>query len=125
MAEIKILIVEDEVINAKVLAHMLKKMGYSYNIAADGEIAVDMVKEFQYDLILMDVQMPVMDGLECTRKIREFEATLGRRTPIIGVTAAGYGEPQDKAMSVGMDAYIVKPVAQSMIETLIQRWLKL
>ncbi len=104
-----ILIAEDDKINQTVLARMLKEGGYSCDVAGNGKEALEMYEMKHYDMILMDIQMPIMDGTEVTKIIREREGK-DKHTNIIAVTAfALYGD-REKFLSIGMDEYISKPV---------------
>jgi len=106
----QILLVEDNLVNQAVSEEMLLSMGASVNIAENGEIAYQMVKENRYDLILMDCQMPIMDGFEATRKIREYETVTNvPPTPIIALTANALKGDRDKCLNVGMNEYLSKP----------------
>jgi signal transduction histidine kinase len=106
-----ILIAEDNLINQKVVIATLKKMGHRMEIADDGKIAFEMHKKNRYDVILMDIQMPVMDGFESTRLIREWEEKMGFEKPvsIIAMTANAMKEDREKCLNAGMDNYISKP----------------
>ena len=108
----KILLVEDNRVNQKVASVMLKKAGYSYEIADNGQIAVDMYrKDNSYDVILMDCMMPVKDGFAATREIREHEQSFGlNKTPIIALTASVIDDDIQKCYDSGMDGYVAKPV---------------
>ncbi len=101
------LVIEDNKVNAMVLGSFLKKLGLKYDIAEDGKIGLDKFYEGKYNIIFMDVQMPVMNGLEATKAIRASEASQGTRIPIIGVTA---NAKKQECIDAGMDAYIQKPV---------------
>jgi signal transduction histidine kinase/ActR/RegA family two-component response regulator len=107
---LKVLLVEDNPINQKVALHLLRKQKHQVDIAPDGLIALEMFDANAYDVILMDVQMPNLDGLEATRAIRERERNSGRRTPIIGLTASAMREDESRCLEAGMDAYLAKPV---------------
>jgi CheY-like chemotaxis protein len=100
-----ILLVEDNKVNVLVAQKFLKKWEYGIEIAANGAEAVDKVKTKKYDLILMDLQMPVMDGYEASRQIR----ALGINTPIIALTASTMMEDRDKVKRFGMNDHIIKP----------------
>lgn len=108
----RILLVEDNRVNQKVASVMLKKAGYSYEIADNGQIAVDMYrKDNSYDVILMDCMMPVKDGFTATREIREHEQSFGlNKTPIIALTASVIDDDIQKCYDSGMDGYVAKPV---------------
>ena len=108
---IKILLVEDNVLNQRIVLFSLKKFNYELSIANNGLEAVDMFCCAKYDVILMDIMMPVMDGLEATVKIREFEAAgkNTKRTPIIALTANTLDNDRSKCLSYGMDEFMAKP----------------
>ncbi|MEZ4826824.1 MAG: response regulator [Bacteroidia bacterium] len=119
-----ILLVEDNAINQKVAAQMLKKIGYAVDLADNGLKAVQALEHASYDLILMDIQMPVMNGLEATRVIRQKFASSGQRGPvIIALTANTLPEDQDNCRDAGMDDFISKPVRKEILENTISRWL--
>jgi len=108
---LKILLVEDNVLNQRIVMFSLKKFDHAVTIANNGLEAVEKFKENNYDVILMDIMMPVMDGLEATVKIREMEETnkIGRRTPIIALTANTMDNDRNKCLSFGMDEFMAKP----------------
>ncbi len=109
---LRILYAEDNPINQRVTQLLLRKIGVRCDIAADGEKAFDMFKSNSYDLILMDMQMPVSDGIESTRKIREHEAIhkVAKPVYIVAVTANAFSEDRQKCFTVGMNGFISKPV---------------
>jgi len=107
---LKILIAEDNIINQKVVSIMLKKMGHSITIADDGLKALQLYKQGSFDLILMDIQMPVMDGEEATRKIRRFEKKGKTHIPIIALTANAMKGDKERFIESGMDNYVTKPI---------------
>ena len=108
---LKILIVEDNVTNQKILSSILKKKGHSCDIACDGNLAIDMFLGMKYDLILMDVQMPNMNGYDATIEIRKIEKERSRvKTPIYAFTANAVAGEKEKCMEVGMDGYLSKPM---------------
>ena len=107
---IRVLVVEDNPVNEKVFSSLLRRRGAEVRIARDGYEAVGQVIDHEFDLILMDVQMPRMDGLEAASAIRAREAGTGRRTPIIAMTAAAMNEDRERCLQAGMDAYLSKPV---------------
>lgn len=101
-----ILVVEDNMINQLVLKKMLEGVGHKIEIASNGQEACDFVAEKRYDLIIMDVHMPVMDGIEATKAIRES----GSDTPILGCTADTFPDEIDKFKTLGMDGVVAKPI---------------
>lgn len=115
----KVLLVEDNEINQEVISEQLRLLGLSVTLAENGALAVGEVRRHQYDLVLMDIQMPVMDGYEATRQIR----ALGHTLPIIALTAAAMVEDKEKALASGMSDHLSKPCRQNDLRTLIARWL--
>lgn len=102
----KILLVEDNELNFEIAKTVLEEAGFRVDGASNGKEAVDKASNNTYDVILMDIQMPIMDGYEATKKLRK----LGNRTPIIAMTANAFSEDKKKAKEVGMDGYIPKPI---------------
>jgi signal transduction histidine kinase/amino acid transporter/ActR/RegA family two-component response regulator len=119
--QLRVLLVEDHPINQIMMSTILKRAGHSVTIAANGELAVEQFSTSAWDLILMDVQMPVMGGLEATQLIRAREAP-GKRIPIIGVTANAREEDKDQCIEVGMDAHLPKPVVVADLLAMIERF---
>jgi signal transduction histidine kinase/CheY-like chemotaxis protein/ligand-binding sensor domain-containing protein len=109
LPRLRILVAEDNVINQKVALLMLQRLGYSADVAADGEETLDALRRQRYDVILMDVQMPGMDGLEAARRIRD-EWPAAERPRIIAVTANALREDREVCLASGMDDYLSKPV---------------
>jgi two-component system sensor histidine kinase BarA len=116
----KVLAVDDMEINLRLLTTWLKNTNLQLTLAYSGTDAVSQCKEHEFDLILMDVQMPNMDGLEATKQIRQTVLNLG--TPIIAVTAHAFKEEQDRLLASGMDDYLPKPINLSDLIDLIKRW---
>lgn len=113
----KVLLVEDNTVNQKVASLILEKAGYEYDIAENGQIAVDMYRHHQnYQVILMDCMMPVKDGFEATREIRRLEKKQGfTKTPIIALTASVVDDDIQRCYDSGMDAYLAKPVRKKLL----------
>lgn len=122
--EIRLLIVEDNVINQRVAKRMVENMGFKADIANNGQEALDMLARRNYDLILLDVQMPVLDGLRTAQKIRIREMNTGRHVPIIAMTAHAQKEDRDRCLEAGMDDYISKPINMKILEEKIHLYLK-
>ena len=106
---LKLLLVEDNLLNQKLICLTLGKYGFNIDLAENGAKALSMIKDNHYDLILMDIMMPVMDGLETTRIIRESEKNSDKHTPIIGLTANTLDSDRQRCIANGMDEYLVKP----------------
>ena len=115
---------EDNPVNQKVAQAMLRKMGLRADVAANGQEAVNALQMIPYDLVLMDCQMPVMDGFESTRVIRqEGSGAINPRIPIIAMTASTMQGDRDKCIQAGMNDFIAKPVQQRELAGIIDRWL--
>lgn len=124
--KIRILLVEDNLTNQQVALGMLEKMGLQADTAENGEDALLSIKAHAYDLILMDMQMPRMDGLRATREIRRIEAAESKKTvPIIAMTANAMQGDREKCLQAGMNDYISKPVNPETLAKTIKRWLSL
>jgi CheY-like chemotaxis protein/signal transduction histidine kinase len=109
LKDARILLVEDNEINQKIVLLSLRKRVHQIDVAANGKEALDMFGLKQYDLILMDIMMPVMDGITATKKIREIESTIDSHIPIIAITAYALAGDRDNCLAAGADDYISKP----------------
>jgi CheY-like chemotaxis protein len=107
---LRILLAEDNLVNRKLVARLLEKHGDEVELAGDGEEVLEKLAGREFDLILMDVQMPGLDGLETTRRIRQEEHGTGRRIPIIALTAHAMEGDRERCLEAGMDAYLTKPI---------------
>ena len=125
LSGMKFLCAEDNALNAEILQMLLETKGASCTICSNGQEIVDAfasVRPGEYDMILMDVQMPVMDGLEATRHIRNGENPLGRTIPILAMTANAFLEDMQKSKEAGMDEHLSKPVDISALEQTVKRF---
>lgn len=119
-----LLLVEDNASNQQIIMLYLKNQVKKIEVANHGKEALDKFGQMKFDIILMDVQMPVMDGLKATQKIREYEQGTDTRTPIIAVTANAFPEDKEKCMSAGMDDYISKPFQPQDLIDKIKKWVE-
>ena len=120
-----ILLVEDNPMNQRVARYVLKTLGYEVHVAINGVEAVEMFKNRGYDLILMDCHMPVMDGYEATRLIRDMESRTARRrqVPIIAVTADVLSSSYELCFEVGMNDFLPKPYEAGDLRRILSQWL--
>ena len=116
------LVVDDNAANQKVALRMVERLGYRGDVAGTGAEAVAMVGHGHYDAVLMDCQMPAMDGYEASRQIRHNERG-GRHVPIIAMTADALSGERERCLAAGMDDYITKPVRLHVVAAVLQRWL--
>ena len=117
----KILVAEDNPINQEVIREVLSELGYEAHIVENGVQALHALEQESYPLVLMDCQMPELDGYGAAREVRRRE-TGGRRIPLIAVTAHAFEGEREKAISAGMDDYVTKPISASLLSEVIQRW---
>ncbi|HTZ32201.1 MAG TPA: PAS domain S-box protein [Methylomirabilota bacterium] len=116
-----ILLVEDNVVNQKLAIHVLRRMGHRVVLANNGVKACELAKQDKFDLVLMDLQMPVMGGVEATQMIRQYEAEIGRHTPIVAMTAHAAERDKLRCLQAGMDGYLTKPVKREDLQMEIER----
>ncbi len=122
--KIRILLAEDNQINQKVALSILKRLGYNADIASNGQKAIKALELFDYDLVLMDCQMPVMDGYKATGEIRNPDSkVLNHSTIVIAMTANAMKGDQEKCIASGMDDYLPKPVKPQELADMIDKWL--
>ena len=119
---LRILVVEDNAANSKLSVRMVERLGYRADVAGDGAEAVRILERVPYDAVLMDCQMPELDGYEATKLIRKHE-TGGRRVPIIAMTAAALSGDRERCLAAGMDDYISKPIKLHVVAAVLERWL--
>jgi CheY-like chemotaxis protein len=119
---LRVLVAEDIAINQRLLRRMLEKDGHDVEVVDDGRQAVEAVRGGGVDLVLMDVQMPEMDGVEATRTIRAEEQDRDRRVPIVALTAHAMAEDRRECLSAGMDGYLAKPVDRSELRATVRRF---
>ena len=116
-----VLLVEDHVVNQKLAIALLTRWGHRVTLAENGQLALDALASHRFDLIFMDMMMPVMDGHEATRRFRMTER--GKRTPIVAMTANAMQGDRDRCIAAGMDDYISKPLETAELQRLLLRYL--
>lgn len=122
----KVLVVEDNPVNQMVIVGMLKACQYQSDVAENGKEAIDKFKENDYELILMDCEMPIMNGYEATTQIRSIEKENGIETPvpIAALTAHALQDVEQKCMEVGMNEFVTKPLKLDVVKGLLSRLIK-
>jgi signal transduction histidine kinase/ActR/RegA family two-component response regulator len=121
----RVLLVEDNFVNQRVAVYMLVKLGHRVDVAKHGREAIDMLGKSGYDLVLMDCQMPEMDGFEATRMIRDRSSpVLDHEIPVIAMTANAFPEDRTRALACGMNDFLAKPVDRPMLASMLEKWLK-
>ncbi|WP_312598321.1 response regulator [Stutzerimonas nitrititolerans] len=122
--DFRVLVAEDNSISTKVIRGMLRKLDLQPDTAGNGEEALEAIKARPYDLVLMDCEMPVLDGFEATRQLRKWETSAGRpRTPVVALTAHIFSEHRERAREAGMDGHMAKPVEMSQLREVIAHWI--
>ncbi|MCC2644007.1 MAG: putative Histidine kinase (modular protein) [Nitrospira sp.] len=122
----RILVVEDNVVNQKVAVRLLENLGYKADVAANGLEAIDALHRLPYDVVLMDCQMPELDGFEATRRIRELEERreIKGHIPIVALTANALQEDRERCLHAGMDDYMSKPISVEQLARILAQWAK-
>jgi PAS domain S-box-containing protein len=120
----RILVAEDILVNQQVAVGILRKLGHRADVVADGAAALTAMSTRRYDLVLMDMQMPIMDGVEATRRIRAGEQGVDPATPIVALTANATTDDQAACRAAGMDGYLSKPITLPALATALKTWLR-
>ncbi len=119
------MLVEDNFVNQRVAVYMLSKVGVQVDVAKHGREAIEILSNVCYDLILMDCQMPEMDGFEATRVIRDPSSpVLDHDVPVVAMTANAFPEDRARAIAAGMNDFLTKPVDRSVLEGMLAKWMK-
>jgi CheY-like chemotaxis protein len=118
----RVLVAEDNVVNQRLVKHMLEKVGCRVDLAANGREAVSMAAERRYDIVFMDCFMPELDGYAATAELRQREWPGEPRLPIIALTANAMAEDRTRCLDAGMDDYLSKPVRMEEIREVLRRW---
>ena len=119
---LRILLAEDNAVNQKVALLMLKRQGHMVTVAENGALALEALADEAFDLVLMDIQMPIMNGPDATRAIRERERGTGRHIPIVALTAHALKGDREAYLKVGMDDYLSKPIRAHELNLVLKRW---
>jgi CheY-like chemotaxis protein len=119
--QLRILLAEDNPVNQRLAVHMLEKMGHLVAMAQTGKEALDALRAGKFDLVLMDLQMPEMDGFAATRKIRKTEQGGQDRLPVIAMTAHAMKGDHEECLAAGMDDYLAKPINSEELRQVIER----
>jgi CheY-like chemotaxis protein len=119
-ASLRILLAEDNPVNQRLASRLLEKRGHSVVIAGNGREALEALEKESFDLIFMDLQMPVMDGFEATAAIRKREGTGGVRLPVVALTAHAMKGDREKCLAGGMDEYLTKPIRAQELDEVLQ-----
>lgn len=120
----RVLLAEDNEVNSQVAKSMLRKLGFDVDVVVDGELAAEAVKSSEYNLILMDCQMPNVDGMQASKRIRQWEQETGKeRNLIIAMTAESGDDAKQRCLDSGMDDYLMKPVKRRVLAEVVAQWL--
>jgi two-component system sensor histidine kinase/response regulator len=122
---LRLLLAEDNPVNQRVAVRMLEKQGHTVHVAVNGQIALDAISEHEFDAVFMDVQMPVMDGMEAVGVLRQRESLTGRHLPVIAMTAHAMSGDRERCLAAGMDEYVSKPIEQRELAAALGRVLLL
>ena len=109
---VRVLVAEDNAVNQIVFSQILQQLGLTFRVVSNGIKAIEAWKKYRPDIILMDVAMPLMDGFEATQAIRQAEAEMGVRVPIVGVTAYTFMNDHERCLEAGMDDCLCKPISR-------------
>ena len=123
MAVLRVLVAEDNAVNQRLAARLLEKRGHRVTVTANGREAVEALANQTFDLVLMDVQMPEMDGFEATAVIREREKHNGAHIPIIALTAHAMKGDRERCLTAGMDGYLSKPIRSQELDDILETYL--
>jgi two-component system sensor histidine kinase/response regulator len=118
-----VLLAEDNTVNQRLATRLLEKRGHRVTVANNGQEAIAHLQKSSFDLVLMDVQMPLVDGLEATRLIRKQEKETGIHQPIVALTAHAVKGDQERCEAAGMDGYLAKPIRPEELDAVLQKYM--
>jgi two-component system sensor histidine kinase/response regulator len=121
-AALRILVAEDNVVNQRLVVRMLEMRGHHVAVAGNGREALEALAKAKFDLVFMDVQMPVMDGFEATAGIRELEKSTDRHQIVIAVTAHAMKDDRELCLAAGMDGYLSKPIRPQELDAILEKY---
>jgi len=121
-SRVRVLVVDDHPVNQKVAMGLLGRIGVSAEVATNGQEALDRLAGQSFDLVLMDVQMPVMDGYQASAAVRAIELGTARRTPIVAMTAMSQDGDAQLCLEAGMDGYLSKPITTAALRAALESW---
>ena len=122
LKSLRILLVEDNRVNQKIAIRLLEKRGHRATLAANGKEALEALAQASFDLVLMDVHMPDMDGIEATIAIREKEKSTGLHQPVVAMTALAMKGDRERCLAAGMDGYLSKPIDLQQLDDLLAEY---
>jgi CheY-like chemotaxis protein len=121
----RVLVAEDDPASARLMGIILKRLGLEVVQIADGKAVLEAMAGSEYDLLILDMNLPLVDGLGVAREIRGREAAGGRRIPIIAVTGNAFPEDRERCLAAGMDDHLTKPLSVDLLATRVKGWLRL
>jgi CheY-like chemotaxis protein len=126
LSNLRIILAEDNLVNQKIMIAYLTKLNCVFDLAENGEEVLELLKSKDYDVILMDCQMPLLDGYDTTQAIRQMEANhqLSKHIVIIAMTANAFAEDRDRCLASGMDDYLSKPLRKQQLKETLERWMQ-
>ncbi len=119
---LRILVAEDNLVNQRLIVRLLEKRGHRVTLVADGRQAIEALDQGSFDLVLMDIQMPEMDGLEATAILREKEKKTGNHQSIVALTAHAMTGDRDRCLAAGMDGYLTKPIRPQELDQVLKNY---
>ena len=123
-AALHVLLAEDNTVNQRLASRLLEKRGHRVTVASNGQEALNLLERTPYDLVLMDVQMPLLDGLEATKLIRQREKATGAHQPVVALTAHAVKGDEERCREAGMDGYLAKPIRPQELDAVLETYME-